>query len=159
MLVGAHNLLKLGSDAVLLKGGRIRISEDYICNVQVGPEGTTLDVRPAFLQGENTEILYKSLKTERATEIVADVLCQRSVSTITLCPRPRLQSKSTHGTGWVYKVRVCTQKSPHGRSTLRSRRYDQTLDGPRSVPPRVRRSRSLAQKGDCKAEFVGQVAR
>ena len=117
MLVGAHNLLKLGSDAVLLKGGRIRISEDYICNVQVGPEGTTLD------------------------------------------PRPRLQSKSAHGTGWVYKVRVCTQKSPHGRSTLRSRRYDQTLDGLRSVPPRVRRSRSLAQKGDCKAEFVGQVAR
>ncbi|KAN0073795.1 Ribokinase-like protein [Tylopilus felleus] len=98
MLVAAQNLLKLGSNAVLLKGGHVRISEDDLRNVQV-PEGTTLDVRPAFLPGENTEILYKSFKTERATALVVDVLCQRSVRTITLYPRPCLESKSTHGTG------------------------------------------------------------
>jgi hydroxymethylpyrimidine/phosphomethylpyrimidine kinase len=97
MLVAARNLLTLGSDAVLLKGGHIFVSEDDIQNVRV-PEGATLDVRPAFLLGENTEVLQRN-GPGRVTDLVVDVLCQRDVKTITLYPRPRLQSKSTHGTG------------------------------------------------------------
>lgn len=99
MLAAAQNLLAFGSEAVLLKGGHIPVSVDDLRNIKV-PDGATLDVKPAFLLGENTEILQKD-KTEGVTDLVVDVLCQRGVTgkTITLYPRPRLQSKSTHGTG------------------------------------------------------------
>ncbi|KAH0830165.1 Phosphomethylpyrimidine kinase-domain-containing protein [Lanmaoa asiatica] len=97
MLVAAQNLLTLGSEAVLLKGGHVPVSVDDLRNVQV-PDGAILEVKPAFLQEENMEILQKD-KTVEITDLVVDVLCQRGVKTITLYPRPRLQSKSTHGTG------------------------------------------------------------
>lgn len=97
MLVAARNLLTFGSEAVLLKGGHVPVSADDIGNVQA-PDGTTLDIKPAFLLGENTEILQMG-KTTGVTDLIVDVLCQRDVKTITLYPRPRLQSKSTHGTG------------------------------------------------------------
>lgn len=98
MLVAAQNLLTLGPDAVLLKGGHISVSEDDVRHVLV-PEGATLDLRPAFLLGENMEVLYKNGKTARVTDVVVDVLCRRGVKTIALYSRPRLQSKNTHGTG------------------------------------------------------------
>ena len=94
MLVAAQDLLKLGSEAVLLKGGHVLVSEDDIRNLQV-PDGKTLDIRPAFLPEENMEILRKG----ETGDLVVDVLCQRDVKTVTLYPRPRLQTKSTHGTG------------------------------------------------------------
>ncbi|KAG8217117.1 Ribokinase-like protein [Butyriboletus roseoflavus] len=97
MLVAAQNLVTFGSEAVLLKGGHVLVSTNDLRNVQV-PDGTTLNVRPAFLPRENTEILQKD-KTTGVTDLIVDVLCQRDVKTITLYPRPRLQSKSTHGTG------------------------------------------------------------
>lgn len=99
MLVAAQNLLTLVPKAVLLKGGHISVSADDIRNVQV-PDGATLAIKPAFLLEENTEILRKG-KTEEDTDLVVDVLCQRGVTDniFTLYPRPRLQSKSTHGTG------------------------------------------------------------
>ena len=95
MLVAARNLLTFGSDAVLLKGGHMRVSEDDVRGVRV-PEGARLHVRRAF--GDNTEVLQRN-GPGRVTDLVVDVLCQRGVETITLYPQPRLESKSTHGTG------------------------------------------------------------
>lgn len=99
MLVAARDLLALGSDAVLLKGGHVIVSKDDIRNIRA-PEGTTLHVKSAFLLEENTEILQKNAK-EVVTDLVVDVLCRGDTKNIayTLYPRPRLQSKSTHGTG------------------------------------------------------------
>ena len=96
MLVAAQNLLTLGSEAVLLKGGHVIVSEDDICNLRP-PDGVKLDEKRAFLLGENMEILRHDRTSVR--DLVVDVLCRRGVNTITLYPRPRLQTKSTHGTG------------------------------------------------------------
>ncbi|KAG6376499.1 hypothetical protein JVT61DRAFT_2492 [Boletus reticuloceps] len=83
MLVAARHLLILGPDAVLLEGGHVSVSQEEMHRVQI-PEGITLDIRPAFLLGEN---LSKHAKT-------------RGVKTITLYP-PCFQSNSTHGTGYT----------------------------------------------------------
>ncbi|KAF8129249.1 Phosphomethylpyrimidine kinase-domain-containing protein [Boletus edulis] len=98
MLVAAQHLLSLGPAAVLLKGGHVNVSQEEMRELQI-PEGITLDIRPAFLLGEHMEILSKHAKMARVADLVVDVLCQRGVKTITLYPRPRLQSNSTHGTG------------------------------------------------------------
>ncbi|KAG9318059.1 hypothetical protein JVU11DRAFT_123 [Chiua virens] len=97
MVAAAQNLLTLGPEAVLLKGGHIAISEDDIRSLKT-PDGVTLDIKPAFLLGENMEVLQNG-KTPVIMDVVVDVLCQRDVKTITLYPRPRLESKNTHGTG------------------------------------------------------------
>ena len=97
MLVAAQNLLTLGSEAVLLKGGRVIVSEDEIRNLQA-PDGVELDIKPAFLLGENMEVLDYG-GTSVVGDLVVDVLCRRGVKTITVYHRPRLQTKSTHGTG------------------------------------------------------------
>ena len=98
MLVAAQNLLTLGSEAVLLKGGHVIVSEDEIRNLQA-PDGIELDIKPAFLLGETMRILRHGSTSVR--DLIVDVLCRlnRGVKTITLYPRPRLQTKSTHGTG------------------------------------------------------------
>ncbi|KAG8217137.1 pyridoxamine kinase [Butyriboletus roseoflavus] len=90
MLVAAQNLLVFGSEAVLLKGGHVLVSADDFRNVQVPPPIYHL---------KNTEILQKG-KTTGVMDLILDVLCQRDVKTITLYPRPRLQSKS-HGTRYT----------------------------------------------------------
>jgi len=99
MLVAARDLLALRSEAVLLKGGHVTVSKEDIRNIKA-PEGTTLHVKSAFLLEENTEILQKNTKTV-VTDLVVDVLCRGDAGNIayTLYPRPRLQSRSTHGTG------------------------------------------------------------
>ena len=94
MLVAAQKLLTFGSEAVLLKGGHVLVSEADVHSLQV-PNGATLYAKPAFLLGENMEVI----QTGRTGDLVVDVLCQRGVQTITLYPRPRLESKSTRGTG------------------------------------------------------------
>lgn len=96
MFAAAQNLLKLGPDAVLLKGGHVSVSADDLINTRF-PEGTR--VVAAFLVGGHMEILHKNGKTARVTDYVVDVLCQRSETRATLYVRPRLQAKSTHGTG------------------------------------------------------------
>ncbi|KAF8437560.1 Phosphomethylpyrimidine kinase-domain-containing protein [Boletus edulis BED1] len=93
-----QHLLSLGPAAVFLKGGHVNVSQEEMRELQI-PEGITLDIRPAFLLEEHMEILSKHAKMARVADLVVDVLCQRGVKTITLYPRPRLQSNSTHGTG------------------------------------------------------------
>ncbi|KIK96679.1 hypothetical protein PAXRUDRAFT_825700 [Paxillus rubicundulus Ve08.2h10] len=97
MLVAAQNLLTLGPEAVLLKGGHVNVSVDDIKSVAV-PDNASVEVSYDFFLGENME-LFQTAKTSVAEDLVVDVLCRRGVRTITLYPRPRLQSKSTHGTG------------------------------------------------------------
>ncbi|KAF9228850.1 hypothetical protein BS17DRAFT_691780 [Gyrodon lividus] len=97
MLIAAQNLLTLGPEAVLLKGGHISVSVGDIKTV-AAPDDASVEVNYDFLLGENMEIL-QTAKTSATESLVVDVLCQRGIKTITLYPQPRLQSRSTHGTG------------------------------------------------------------
>ncbi|TFY64232.1 hypothetical protein EVJ58_g2760 [Rhodofomes roseus] len=95
MLPAAKTLLYTGCKAVLLKGGHItatmsevkRISADHP-EIQIVREG---------LLGGNMEILQISEEDPSSKALVIDVL-QEADST-TLFVRPRVESKSTHGTG------------------------------------------------------------
>ncbi|KIJ63358.1 hypothetical protein HYDPIDRAFT_113346 [Hydnomerulius pinastri MD-312] len=100
MLAAAQSLLTLGPQAVLLKGGHIAVSLADIGSVTTSA-GTSVEVNRDFLFGENTEILQLA-KHSVGDDLIVDVLChqtQHGVNNITLYPRPRLQSNSTHGTG------------------------------------------------------------
>ena len=142
MLVAAQNLLSLGSDAVLLKGGHVRVSADDIRNVEV-PEGATLDVRPAFLLGENTQVLQKN-GPGPVTDLVVDVLCQRAVKTITLYPRPRLQSTSTHGTGCTLSAALaCALGDGIPGEGCRQRCFEDVLSHTLQWKKRLRKPRHL----------------
>ncbi|KAF8548366.1 hypothetical protein OG21DRAFT_1516363 [Imleria badia] len=96
MFAAAQNLLKFGSDAVLLKGGHVTVSADDFFDTRF-PNGTM--VIPTFLFGGHMEILLKNGNLEPVMDFVIDVLCQQGDKPMTLYARPRLQSKSTHGTG------------------------------------------------------------
>ncbi|KAF9239133.1 Phosphomethylpyrimidine kinase-domain-containing protein [Melanogaster broomeanus] len=97
MILAAQNLLTLGPEAVLLKGGHISISLDDMKTVAV-PGSASVEIDYEFLLGENMEIIETATASISAG-LVVDVLCQHGGKAITLYPRPRLQSKSTHGTG------------------------------------------------------------
>jgi hydroxymethylpyrimidine/phosphomethylpyrimidine kinase len=104
MLVAAQNLLTLGPEAALLKGGHIIISLDDIKTVAV-PDGASVEINDDFLLGENMEII-QAVTTSTSEGLVVDVLCQHGGKAITLYPRPRLQSRSTHGTGCTLSAAV-----------------------------------------------------
>ena len=95
MLAAAENLIKLGPKAVLLKGGHLtirhadveRITEDY----------PSVRVVRDILFEENMEILQVAERDQTLSEIVVDVL--QTANSTTLLMRPRIDSKSTHGTG------------------------------------------------------------
>lgn len=102
MLKAADNLLKLGPKAVLLKGGHLtirladveRISEDY----------PSVRVVRDILFEENMEILQVAERDPASSEIVVDVL--HSAASTTLFMRPRIDSRSTHGTGCTLSAAV-----------------------------------------------------
>ncbi|KAH7890084.1 Phosphomethylpyrimidine kinase-domain-containing protein [Phlebopus sp. FC_14] len=95
MIGATKNLLTLGSQAVLLKGGHIDVSMAEVESVSTA-EGTSVKVCSDFLLRENMEILEEGMRSQNT--LVVDVLGQVD-GTITLYPRPRIQSTSTHGTG------------------------------------------------------------
>ncbi|THV06917.1 hypothetical protein K435DRAFT_825731 [Dendrothele bispora CBS 962.96] len=124
MLIAARNLMTLGSEAVLLKGGHVtakmadvdRLADSLCsefegsgnkenenssgsnkCQVQVFREG---------LFGENMEILQAGYGGDLAsTELVVDILIEKERTT-TVFARPRIGSSSTHGTGCTLSAAI-----------------------------------------------------
>lgn len=95
MLRAAGDLLKLGPQAILLKGGHLTVSMEDVERVcRSKPE---LRVVRSILFEENMEILQVAEKDPASKDIVVDVL--RAPSGTTLYVRPRVESTSTHGTG------------------------------------------------------------
>jgi len=95
MLPAAKTLLSTGCKAVLLKGGHITATMNEVKRIsEAHPE---IQVIREGLLGENMEILQISEEDTASNALVIDVL-QEAAST-TLFVRPRVESKSTHGTG------------------------------------------------------------
>ncbi|KAL4065160.1 Phosphomethylpyrimidine kinase-domain-containing protein [Scleroderma citrinum] len=99
MITAAQNLSTFGAKAVLLKGGHINVSRTDIDAISP-PGDVVVTVNQDFLFEENIEIIqeHNNEKTN-ASGLVVDVLYIPSEGRITLYPRPRLTSSSTHGTG------------------------------------------------------------
>lgn len=95
MLRASDDLLKLGPQAILLKGGHLTISTSDV--ERVSRSRRELQVTRNILFEENMEILQVVEKDPAEKEIVVDVL--RTASGTTLFIRPRVESMSTHGTG------------------------------------------------------------
>lgn len=100
MLVAAKNILAVGVQAVLLKGGQTVVSVDDIRSVKARND-TVIDVKSDFPLGENIEILGISGSTETKDHVV-DVLCRASITepgafAITLYPRLCFTSKNVQG--------------------------------------------------------------
>ncbi|KAI5835786.1 hypothetical protein K523DRAFT_259866 [Schizophyllum commune Tattone D] len=95
MLLAAKALMQLGSKAVLLKGGHITATLDDIAKFSAAhPEVKRV---PQGVFGENMEILQLAGDKPQVTELVVDILCQKSGATVFY--RSRIDSQSTHGTG------------------------------------------------------------
>jgi hydroxymethylpyrimidine/phosphomethylpyrimidine kinase / thiaminase len=96
MLTTSRKLLDLGSRSVLLKGGHLAVSlaeaEQFLST------HSEIRVDRDSILGENIEILLTAEKDPKASQIVVDMLSE-SDGTVTIFLRPRLDSKSTHGTG------------------------------------------------------------
>ncbi|KAF9009599.1 Phosphomethylpyrimidine kinase-domain-containing protein [Cyathus striatus] len=96
MLLGAKALLGCGCKAVLLKGGHIAATTDDINRVQNAHPG--LKVVKYGLLEDNMEIFQTGEKERITSDLVVDVLQQKERKPI-LFIRPRIESRSTHGTG------------------------------------------------------------
>jgi hydroxymethylpyrimidine/phosphomethylpyrimidine kinase len=102
VLRAADDLMKLGPQVVLLKGGHLtvhladveRISEDY----------PSLRVVRDILSEENMEILQVAERDPGLSEIVVDVL--HTSGATTLFVRPKIDSTSTHGTGCTLSAAI-----------------------------------------------------
>lgn len=101
MLVAAQNLLALGSQAVLLKGGQTIVSLSDLLTVKA-PNDASLKIKSDFPLGDDIEILGISNMLETKDHVV-DVLCrasntsESSALTFTLYPRLALKSKNIQG--------------------------------------------------------------
>ncbi|KAL1748598.1 Phosphomethylpyrimidine kinase-domain-containing protein [Schizophyllum fasciatum] len=95
MLSSAEALMELGSQAVLLKGGHITATlEDVAQFASAHPEVKRV---PQGVFGDNMEILQLAGDKPQVTELVVDILYQKSGATVFY--RSRIDSQSTHGTG------------------------------------------------------------
>ncbi|EKM56098.1 uncharacterized protein PHACADRAFT_209595 [Phanerochaete carnosa HHB-10118-sp] len=95
ILRASSDLLKLGPQAALLKGGHLTVSMDDV--ERVSRSRQKIRVVRDILFEENMEILQVAEKDLASKEIVVDVL--HTASGTTLFIRPRVDSTSTHGTG------------------------------------------------------------
>ncbi|KAH7905191.1 Phosphomethylpyrimidine kinase-domain-containing protein [Hygrophoropsis aurantiaca] len=118
MLVAARNLLTLGPEAVLLKGGHIPVLHAEIA--RVAAHNPQIQVVQDGLLGENMEILQTAETAKSESTLVVDVLCQ-SDGTTAFYPRPRLESTSTHGTGCTLSAAITCQLGK-GKSLMEATR-------------------------------------
>jgi hydroxymethylpyrimidine/phosphomethylpyrimidine kinase len=107
VVTGAHELLKVGCGAVLLKGGHLASNIEDVLSVE--KKHTNIKITQQNLPGENMEILYGSTQTDLSNmQLVVDVLHQRSGQT-TMFVRPRIESSSTHGTGCTLSSSIASE--------------------------------------------------
>jgi hydroxymethylpyrimidine/phosphomethylpyrimidine kinase / thiaminase len=109
MLSAAQNLLQFGSHAALLKGGHIISS--MVDVARLSRQRPDVDVVCHGLFDENMEILQASGDKDYSDQLVVDVLSEGE--NVTLFVRPRIESKSTHGTGCTLSAAI-TAELAHG---------------------------------------------
>ncbi|KIP07501.1 hypothetical protein PHLGIDRAFT_511930 [Phlebiopsis gigantea 11061_1 CR5-6] len=102
MLDAGKNLLTLGPQTVLLKGGHLTVTMADIDRVSGARPGLHV-VRDGLFE-DNTEILQVVEGDSAEARIVVDVL--HTASSTTLYIRPRIESTSTHGTGCTLSAAV-----------------------------------------------------
>lgn len=108
MVSSAKELLKLGPKAVLLKGGhllsdRSQVKELILQNPEIGviSHGIHEDT-------PNVEVLrLHSQRDDLNMDLVVDVLCEQEK--ITIFTRPRIDTKSTHGTGCTLSAAIVAE--------------------------------------------------
>lgn len=99
MITAVQNLSTFGAKAVLLKGGHVNALRSDLDAI-VPPGDIVITVNQDFFFEDNIDILQEHNKGKsEAPGLVVDVLYIPSEGIITLYPRPRLISSSTHGTG------------------------------------------------------------
>ncbi|KAG5650982.1 hypothetical protein H0H81_010329 [Sphagnurus paluster] len=129
MIIAAKNLLRFGSQAVLLKGGHVVASMGDIFDVDPKSD---IEVVSHGLPLENMEILRVGETENLWPRLVVDVLCEsgtepRAVKT-TLFIRPFIHSSSTHGTGCTLSAAIASRLACK----------DERLPLPQILLPRVR---------------------
>ncbi|KZT11149.1 uncharacterized protein LAESUDRAFT_720340 [Laetiporus sulphureus 93-53] len=95
MLIASRNLLSLGPKAVLLKGGHVTTCLADVGRISVSHPHVRV-IRDGLID-ENMEILQIAEQDPALFVLVVDVL--QECDSITMFIRPRVESKSTHGTG------------------------------------------------------------
>ncbi|KAF8643556.1 hypothetical protein AX16_008944 [Volvariella volvacea WC 439] len=101
MLLAAKILLDFRSQAVLLKGGHITITNKELSQVFI--DQPRLEVVRHGLLEENMEILRTGNNTD--VDLVADVLAIKDRPFVVYV-RPRIDSKNTHGTGCTLSAAI-----------------------------------------------------
>ncbi|KAK7040259.1 trifunctional hydroxymethylpyrimidine kinase/phosphomethylpyrimidine kinase/thiaminase [Paramarasmius palmivorus] len=102
MLKAAQDLLSLGPNAVLVKGGHVTATHDDIQKFIASHKD--VHVLRDGLFGENMEILNIG-RTPNSEQLVVDLL-QDKAGKISLFVRPRIESTSTHGTGCTLSAAI-----------------------------------------------------
>jgi hydroxymethylpyrimidine/phosphomethylpyrimidine kinase / thiaminase len=108
MLRAARTLLSLGSHAVLVKGGHMSASLSQVG--QLTSIHSDVRVAKAWLTEENMEILQVVETVGKDPQLVVDILAEKD-GCATLFVRPRLESKSTHGTGCTLSAAIACMLS------------------------------------------------
>ena len=97
MLRAGHELLKLGSRAVLVKGGHLTTTLSVV--EQAISSNPDIRVERDGILSDNMEILLAVEADPRDASLVVDVLCEADSGRATMYISPRIESKNTHGTG------------------------------------------------------------
>jgi hydroxymethylpyrimidine/phosphomethylpyrimidine kinase / thiaminase len=117
MISAAKELLKLGSKAVLLKGGHLICNASQI-NDLLAEDSSIKIVQHGITgsEGQNLEILqvHGGLEVPHM-ELVIDVLCDENGTV--LFTRPRIDTSSTHGTGCTLSAAIAAELA-HGSSCM-----------------------------------------
>ncbi|EIW85637.1 hypothetical protein CONPUDRAFT_118575 [Coniophora puteana RWD-64-598 SS2] len=119
MVQGAKDLLELGSQAVLLKGGHVTVRLSDLETARAEDPSIAVISDDSF--SDDVEILRVSERDPNGVDFVVDVLCQIDGG-VTLFPRPRLDSTSTHGTGCTLSAAIACELA-RGRQLLDAVRY------------------------------------
>ncbi|KAG5641998.1 hypothetical protein DXG03_003798 [Asterophora parasitica] len=107
MIVAAKNLLRYGSQGVLVKGGHLASTMDEVKKISLDAFG--VNVISYDLLTENMEILKVGETAEdSATRLVVDVLSEAGSTGVTLFIRPYIDSTSTHGTGCTLSATIAS---------------------------------------------------
>ncbi|KAG6902680.1 hypothetical protein C0995_013372 [Termitomyces sp. Mi166 len=101
MVVAAKELLRYGSQAVLLKGGHIITS---MRDIKLLEQFTNIDTVFSGLLSQNMEILQRD--GTRDPKLVADVFSEGDQ--IVIFVRPYINSKNTHGTGCTLSAAIAS---------------------------------------------------
>jgi hydroxymethylpyrimidine/phosphomethylpyrimidine kinase len=103
----AQKLVEVAKASVLLKGGHLTVKPSHVR--AFAHENPSIRVEWGETREQNMEILrIGSLEDRDKRELVVDVLVEKNRREVTLFVRPRIDSKSTHGTGCTLSAAIAS---------------------------------------------------